>query len=687
MKEKADKICDNIGKWSKIMKKEIVKALYEKLEQKDLNGLYEKINEYKKENPYDMDIFIWETKYYLETENYEKALKIASEGVNRYPYTCDTNNNYADVLMVCKEYLQAYKYYYRAKWIETQADLNGDITELLKTVECIIRDISNISKDEVEYNKFVSEFSFYVKVAFGLQDDRFRLQENILGEYISEIYNPNKYIGTYNSNVGMETMNTDMTITPYNTKLEILDVKKENEFIANEDMLLPVLTESEDNIYAIVHDGEQYFLRPKKIKHFNYYNLKKGDLFASKKECIMANPIKQKCDNNKKKLVLNIFVDGLSQKILEEENIEKVMPYTAKFFGSGIICSNAYVTSDWTYPSVATLNTGVYSTNHMMLNPNVSLELPKNITVMAEYFKEAGYYTAKIDGDWRSSINYGYGRGIDRTVYQTQNIGMQAENVVMDAIEHLELSRDTNQYLWICLGDLHDIADELELMPFVQKDIESRYWGISQAGETSVKQYYDINKRKAYIKQLKRIDMCLNVLYNYINDNYKDSEILIGMFGDHGQGYLVKEEEHFLSDGRSKIGMMFRCDYKKGHICNEIISSVDYIAIMLKLAGIELKDEKIDARLPKFFGGEAEREYALTESIHINDPYYAALHFKDKTFYLTMNTRVLFDSRFKLKECDTYIINKNEEKIIDDEFNKSCMELIMKHIAANIIYE
>ena len=83
----------------------------------------------------------------------------------------------------------------------------------------------------------------------------------------------------------------------------------------------------------------------------------------------------------------------------------------------------------------------------------------------------------------------------------------------------------------------------------------------------SVKQEYDETKRKYYLKQIEYVDRKLAGLYQYIENNYEENEIVITLFADHGQGFLVRPEEEFLCDERTKIAFMtkgggvlcFRC--------------------------------------------------------------------------------------------------------------------------------
>ena len=86
--------------------------------------------------------------------------------------------------------------------------------------------------------------------------------------------------------------------------------------------------------------------------------------------------------------------------------------------------------------------TGLSPVEHMLIHNKLTHVLPKDTPVLAEYFKEQGYQTAKIDGNWRFTMTYGYGRGMDRVIYQHQQIGMKVEQVVADVLDHMELMPD-----------------------------------------------------------------------------------------------------------------------------------------------------------------------------------------------------------------------------------------------------
>ena len=103
-----------------------------------------------------------------------------------------------------------------------------------------------------------------------------------------------------------------------------------------------------------------------------------------------------------------------------------------------------------------------------------------------------------MDCEWRSIPSYGYARGLDQYVYQHQSMGARAEQEIMDVIEHLETFKETDQYLWMAVGDLHDVADGLDLSDAVQKNLTLEERELDELGVTSVKQNYSAKKTAMY---------------------------------------------------------------------------------------------------------------------------------------------------------------------------------------------
>lgn len=677
------------------LKRQISGAIRKGEDAEDLKCL---IKEYETKYPMDLDLYAIKAWYEFTVGETELAYNIIQKALRKNPYYFAVNRIARVLCAASKRYAEAVKYdsivtmlkdvFPHLPSVDSWKDALMDLFRAQHRLFLAQKDGGRAAQCQQEIERLESQ-SY---IAFGLNDNCFGLgrARNLVGHTYENAFGE-RFIAFYNDN-------PTLLIRPENpalwagwttSKLECLESFQTERLMLDSEgeYLLPIVETGDKKMFQFtMPDGKKVTCRNKQNYHFEYYRIPPATLLTSELPLRIGKPILIKQDPAKKKLVLNIFVDGISQKVIEEENFAEIMPFTHSFFSKGVHCTNAYSAAEWTLPSVASYVTGTSSVNHMLIQRDITNTLPGDITVLAEYFKEQGYQTAKIDGDWRSNQSYGYGRGVDRILYQHQSFGMRAEQVVADVLEHMELMKETNQFIWMCAGDLHDIADGLLLRPSVNVSIPLENQAVEDAGETSVKQRYSENKRAAYIKQMKYIDRYLEILYHYIEQNYTDDEIVVSLFGDHGQGYLVGDEEHFLSAGRTKVGMMFRGGGYQGGECREIISACDYLPILCKLAGIPLKDEKIDGILPAFFGGKSEREYAITESIHLGDPYQAAIVSKEHVFYLIAEGLVQYDGRFELGKYQCKLMDKMGKECLEPEHIDYYFDILMQHIGSLLIY-
>lgn len=477
------------------------------------------------------------------------------------------------------------------------------------------------------------------------------------------------------------------------TKAEFLkfDKKGNNNFVkgTSDEYLLPIASAEIDNMHTFQSPEEVHKVGQLYSQHFNYYRVKNGMQIKSDKQAYYGYPIPLEHKQGRRKLVLSFFADGLAQEVINGDDFEKLMPNTYKFFSKGTICTQAHSCSEWTYPSLATCVSGLDTLHHMMFHDKLDGELPKNSPTLIEYFKGKGYYTSKMDGEWRSIPSYGYARGLDQYVYQHQSMGARAEQEIMDVIEHLETFKETDQYLWMAVGDLHDVADGLDLSDAVQKNLTLEERELDELGVTSVKQNYSAKKTAMYKKTIQYFDMLFGFLYTYIENNYTDDEILISLFADHGQGYLILTGKPFLSKERTKVAFMFRGANVKQQVTDEIISTADYLPIMCRLADIQYDAASIDGKLPKAFGGLEEREYTITESLHPKDRYYAVANARDYEIHFENSEKTDEEGRFLLGDYKVFGFYKDAENtpITDAELLKRYENIFLERIAEHIIYE
>lgn len=668
-----------------------------RLNNMELSNVKELIDNYEKKEPMDMDLISYKCLYYIYTNHIDKALQYGLLGIKKYPTNGDFYYNLAyiyelkyDLLSACKNYVKAYyiyevtsnensqkfqlkektaKLYLQIKAAEEEANQNGDNSNILEKIKV-----------------FMEQY----KYAFGLDEMLvYKGNEQVVGNYYWTSEEKRHYVGVYRTQLNnlIGEGNWDL----FHTKAEFLEVsegKYKSIKGTAQEYFVPIAVEDMNTVHMFKRGSSDMIpVLQKENKHFNYYKVKSGTEIFSSNKSFYGRPLPIGHDCKKKKLVLNIFIDGLAQEVINGDDFSKLMPSTYEFFSKGTICTQAYSSADWTYPSIASIMTGLDSIHHMMFHNKIDTHIPKETTTLNEYFHETGYFASVLCGDWRTTPSYGYARGCDQFIYQHLVTGMKAEMSIGEAIDHLEAFQDMDQYFWFSIADLHDIADGFDLSLAVQRSLELEDRKMADVGETSVKQNYSQSKINAYKKSISHIDILLNALYTYIEKKYHDDEIIISLFADHGQGYLIPKDGHFLSKERSKVAFMFRGSNVPTCISDEIISTCDYISIMCKLAGIPMKDVLTAGNLPVCFGGENKREYALTESLHPGDPYYATFFTKQYTVYFKNGDITNHDGRFLLKNYSITIKDLKENLIEDEVLQNKYLNIILEHTAKVRIYE
>lgn len=91
-------------------------------------------------------------------------------------------------------------------------------------------------------------------------------------------------------------------------------------------------------------------------------------------------------------------MDGLAQVLLNNGRFVELMPNTARYFEKGLICTQAYSSGEWTYPSIAGAMSGLSTVQHMMFHNEIDWKLPDDVKTLMEYFHQEGYHTSIFQG-------------------------------------------------------------------------------------------------------------------------------------------------------------------------------------------------------------------------------------------------------------------------------------------------
>lgn len=502
-----------------------------------------------------------------------------------------------------------------------------------------------------------------------------------------------KFIGVndegfyYKRGLAMEDLNSQSENYWYMNVLEILTGTRKRLYRKNinQNTIIPVSTTENLRLNINVNGNEYEKILAK--NRWNYLRFDEGDKIKIKsdREFILGNEFELKQDVNKPKIILNIFIDGLSQKYLEKEGIKNIMPNTDNFFNKGTYFQNCYVSGEWTFVSLASFYTGLYTHNHNIFHPNKNTDNLNKHTLFTDVLKENGYFVSKIDGDWRSSPAYGYCKNVDRTIYCPSIKYMNANDVVINAIEHMEAFKEMNQFLWICLPDLHDIADGYESNLSIQTKESIKLKCIKDDNSTSVQKKYSTDKIEKYRLAIKRIDTYLSLLYSYILNNFTEDEFVVNLISDHGQGYLVKDGDFFLEEHRIKVPLMIRGKNIPKKKSNELVQGLDLYSILIKQIGGKDGDNK-DSMLPVSLGGSLSREYVFSESIFPGATYKASIIDENIKFFFETKAYVGDSGEIDIRQYTYKVLDRrsNKEISIDEEFKDKYINIIFEKIKNKI---
>lgn len=669
-----------------------------KIEQLIMNGKYQEawiaIAEYEKEYPFDADMDTYRVLCLNNAGEHQMALQYAYRAVQNQPYVADAHCNCGYAFELCENYFQAYEQYAVAKELALGGNPIGvPIEKIEESMQQILNIIMNRVQlgetDDIETDKrWINYIANMDRINWGIRKPVFHDGTNMIAQKYNDYPGlPEIFAGI----TGMQSAYHMICNKLYvNTIMEETDLQRTYamgsniEIESDTECFVPLIMDRPGRLCVQTEKKQAEIEYNSPLQYINY-RVPKGKVLISSedREFRLGEVVPIIHDRKRKPLILNIFVDGLSQTVLEN-HMEMLMPNTYRFFREGMICTNAHTAGDWTFPSIASIVTGQTMANHKMLHSKLLRKIDAETPILFEYFKNAGYNTTKIGGNWRIAPNYGYARGMNRVHYQHMYEGFPIEKVVSEVEEQIHTMRETDQFIWMEIGELHSIADEYNVAP-LQGQFMIWENDNTKGKINSVKQEYDETKRKYYLKQIEYVDRKLAGLYQYIENNFEENEIVITLFADHGQGYLVRPEEEFLCDERTKIAFMTKGGGVSGKT-EELISACDYTPIICKLAGIEYNYENTDASLPVVYGGEKEREFTVTESIHVGDPYQILLNGRDFTFYLKGIEKVTSECRVPLDTYEVKLSDKNGNILHDKDkinyYTKWCLD----HIGSCRIY-
>ncbi|MGE7022759.1 sulfatase-like hydrolase/transferase [Solibacillus cecembensis] len=634
--------------------KKIHAILQQNLGNKERLNNIEKLGEISKTEIY----YVAYSSYLFSDNNIELANEVLNEGLLKFTYSSNLHYNAIIIAFHLNDFEKLFEHLGFCYKYSSKENLN----ELEKLQQEIINVITNEKLMSLDVLKGYIE---RVKKVYKQDDGRFypidRFGESLIRRVLDKNTEQENMTNLYKASM-LSNINN---LIRYYVKTERF-VGREGclfEFEFHEKTMIPLSLITQDTLIEFIFNDE-HFTSKNSTLHFNQYNylnFDKGKLTIKSDNPIFIGkpiPIKDK-EEKPYKLVLHIFIDGLSAKYLANREPNKYIDNILTSFNNKYENKNCFATADWTFPSNAGTVTATDFTKHGQYHPTYDHDFSLKQKSLIETIKENGYFTTLISGCWRGTPTQGYGKSYDRVVFKNSAGSFGASEITEEVIDHLEAFKDKNNYVWITLPDLHDVPDELYFSPLSQMNLNFKDRLKSELGVTSVQTKYSESKIKRYGNELNRIDLHLGVLFNYLKQRYSEDEMLIIVHSDHGQGYLTPDSTQFLNDYRTKVPFFLLGGNVESKISNTLMSNLDIYPTILNLLNIPVDESNLNGTLLEDFGG-TNRKFAVTETYHPDQTYKIVFNYRDfKIYFETLE----FVDNYGRVDFEKYKINF--EAVID----------------------
>ena len=348
----------------------------------------------------------------------------------------------------------------------------------------------------------------------------------------------------------------------------------------------------------------------------------------------VGTPVRLGHSSARKKLVLNLLVDGLSWNAARMRFPDD-MPNIARFFTRGVIFDQHFSTSECTYPALPVIETGRYPIHTQVFNERDSHELPLSFMTLSECMADLGYYAAAPMGA-SDSIYCGALRG-----YNMLNVAawkLPSAEMVDRAIMQLEAFDETDQFLYLHTTDVHPWnAKGFKLYPAVetQLPLSDRLFRLDE-NVASVRLPKHAIYQEQFWRSLRHVDRNIGFLLSYIEEHFNEDEYIVSLYSDHGNSVFstpVNGVVDVIGENSTRaVWMMRGAGIPEGLIVPELTSIADIYPTLGHLAGFPVAAD-IDGNLPAVFGGK-ERDAAVSMSIFPGQTFKLAVRTHDHTLRL-----------------------------------------------------
>lgn len=371
-------------------------------------------------------------------------------------------------------------------------------------------------------------------------------------------------------------------------------------------------------------------------------------------------------DQTKPRLnVIMILVDGVRlERAQRFQNFQK-------FFQQGTLFTNMFTYAPYTIASVYSIFTGTYGSKNGVDNYYGSLNYKKDqFKTLAEYFKEAGYFT------YGESLNEvcvpGY--GFDKFIIQTEEYQCKIEHPkILREVKAIS-QRDKNFFLFLHYRHVHDS---------LVKNVIKKYDDYSE--EYFKQKEQNLANYDSYIQEA---DDYLGIIDQELEQLSLKENSLIVLFSDHGASVGEKVGERVYGSycydyTLHMLALLIQAKLFPGQEIKALTRGIDLLPTILSVFGITPNSKQpIKGRslMPIIDGKETISRSAFSETAGLGGPHPSPKKPNVQSIrtnewklvhHLTPNTKELYHLTADPQETNNLIgTGRAEEKILADLLKK-----------------
>jgi len=295
-----------------------------------------------------------------------------------------------------------------------------------------------------------------------------------------------------------------------------------------------------------------------------------------------------------------------------------ITPTIDDMAGRGFSFINTISVASWTVPASMTWFTGVYPSEHKLVNkfsvyepPVTKLanlkELAPNLVTLAEVLKKNGYVTGGFTGNAGVSGGFGYGQGFDTYFFEKGKFGSMGDSIPK-ALAWLAQNKDKKFFMFLHGYDIHgqNVPAEGFDYRFVDKGYDKKYTGSKLEQEALREEGLEkgaLNLRDEDVKfwcaiydeKINRTDAMFKKFLEEFDKLGLTGKTLFVLTSDHGtEFYEHKRFDHGFSlyDELIHVPLVLKLpDSNKGGVIREQISSIDVMPTILDLLDVPVTDD------------------------------------------------------------------------------------------------